>query len=240
MELNTLGELMRDETQDASPPASEIDRLVAGALRRGRRTVVRQRVAAAVACCALLITGAAVAVQIPGRTAEIAPVAPTSQAGPPTVTELLTFFQTHLPDEFGYSEISDDREPMAGEIHVSFTLTDPAGESHAGGGINSGTEKPRCEAFLQCRREPLAGGTLLSMRTPPSEVVGEVDEFYYLQRLDGRVIWFSQGNSFPSRSKRKEITRPTVPLSRAEVRALLTAPAWDPLVARCAAAGPAC
>jgi hypothetical protein len=259
MELNTLGELMRDETQDAAFPGSDVEPLVAEALRRGRRTVVRQRVVAAVAGCALLIAGAAVAGQLPGRSVQMTPAAPTTTAArpepapttttarpepaptptaerlesPPTVTEVLTFFQAHLPDEYSYSEISDDRAPMAGEVGVSFTLTGPTGLTWAGGGIHLEADDQPCRTAEGCVSTPLAGGRLRVMR---AEDKGD-GTWYYHERADGHSVWFFQDNEQRSSGR---INRAKLPFSESEVKALLTAPGWDPLVTRCAAAGPAC
>jgi hypothetical protein len=263
MELNTLGELMRDEAQDAASPGSEVEPLVAGALRRGRRTVVRQRVAATAACCALLVAGAAVVIQLPGRTVAMAPAGPpTAAAEPkptpstptqptpstptqpapgdveaPAVQELLALFQEELSDRFRYSEISDDREPMAGEVAVAFTLTDRKGKSWAGGGIDNEIDNLRCVAADGCTRQSLAGGEVLVMRTPDSMKKAGEGTWYYFKRSDGSWLWFGQNNAFEGKGP---VTRATLPLSKAEVFALLTASAWDPLVERCRAAGPAC
>lgn len=256
MELNTLGELMRDETQGASPPGSDVDGLVAEALRRGRRTVIRQRVVAVVAGCALLVTGAAVAAQIPaGRSVEIAPAAPTTAAPSPKPTrpastaptlsnepgpavhEVLALFQAQLSDQFRYSEISDDRAPVAGEVGVSFTLTDRAGRSWAGGGIDNDIDNLSCKAADGCTERPLDGGHVLVMRTPDSWGKAGDGTWYYHQRSDGSWVWFGQNNVLQGNGP---VTRATLPLSEDEVFALLTAPAWDPLVERCRAAGPEC
>ena len=61
--------------------------------------------------------------------------------------------------------------------------------------------------------------------------------WYYFKRSDGSWVWFGQRNAFQGNGP---VTRSTVPLSESEVRALLTAPEWDPLVDRCRLAGPAC
>lgn len=253
MELDTLRELIRTDEAPA-PDLETVDRMVGGALHRGRRTLVGRRAAAGVAAGALLATAAAVAVQLPGRPVEVGPAdppattvasptstprptpSPTRAAAvePPTRTEVSKVIRAAMPGFTG-SRYSPDFA-LDGEVAVAYTATDRAGRAWVAGGIDNEIKKGACAGGPDCRREPLAGGTLLVMPLPKGKI-GE-GAWYYYHRSDGSWVWFGQQNAFPAQAKK--ITRPTVPLDKAEVRALLTAPAWDPLVQRCRAAGPAC
>lgn len=252
MELNTLGELIRDD-EPTRPSPTTVDRLVTGALRSGRRTRIGRRVAAGVAGCALLVSGAAVVTQWPGRAVEVGPVAPTPSARPsqsltrssteppmsrgvkpPSGDEVLALFKARLPRSFTYSPI-DTKVGMAGEASVAFTVKDTTGRAFVGGGIYNKIEDLECPPD-SCVEEPLADGTVLVMRSPENEKAGE-GAWHYFERADGSWIWFGQRNAFQGNGP---VTRPAVPLSGTEVRQLLTAPEWEPLVERCRAAGPAC
>lgn len=258
MDLDTLGALIRDD-DPTGPSPTTVDRLVTGALHRGRRRRTGHRFAAGMAACALLVTGVAVVTQWPGRAVEVGPVAPTvtlaptaaarpsgsltpSTSGgptsrgvkPPSGAEVLALFKAKLPRSFTYSQI-DTKIGMAGEASVAFTVKDTAGRAFVGGGIYNKFEGLDCPPD-SCVEEPLADGTVLVMRDPKGEKAGE-GAWYYFQRADGSWIWLGQRNAFQGNGP---VTRPAVPLSETEVRRLLTAPEWDPLVKRCRTAGSAC
>lgn len=247
MELNTLGDLIRDD-EPAGPSAETVDRLVTGALRRGRRTRIGRRVAAGVAGCVLLLTGAAVVGQWPGRALNSGPVGPTATMSaspsikpnndrPPTYIDVMNVYETLLGQDFRYSGITNAGE-LPGQVSVTFTATDSAGRAWMGGGVDNEMAAEVVEECdpETCTRETLAGGTLTTTWSPPGDKVGD-DRWYSFERPDGRWAWFGQANHFEGNGP---VTRPEVPLTDAQVRALLTAPEWDALVERCAAASLNC
>lgn len=242
MEPNPLDELIRSD-EPAAPSPQTVDRLVTGALRRGRRSMIGRRVAAGVAGGALLLTGVAVVGQLPGRGLELGPVAPTATATstpdpvrPPTVLDVMSVLEPAMPAGAELSEIDTTGAPE-GEVAVSFTMTDRAGRAWVGGGIDNEIDDTECDAADGCTRESLGGGTVWVARNLPGEKAGR-GTWYSFQRPDGHWVWFGQDNNVSGGNG--PVTRPEVPLSEDQVRRLLTAPAWDALVARCVAAGPAC
>lgn len=260
MELNTLADLIRsDEPVDPSP--GTVDRLVTGALRQGRRTRIGRRVAVGLAGGALLVSGAAVVGQWPGGPVEVAPAAPAATATasvtpepsesptpsesdrpvsraikPPTQREVLSVLKSGLPPGFEVGQARlKDASPESG-VSTSFVVTDEAGRAFIGGGVDRADTEVECDPGT-CTREELAGGTVLVLRSPEGEKTGD-GTWYYFQRPDGGWVWIGQDNALDGGSR--PVSRPELPLTHAQVRSMLTAPGWDPLVARCTVAGPAC
>lgn len=262
MDRNPLDELIR-RAEPAGPSASTVDRLVTGALHRGRRSLVLRRMAAGIACGALLTTGAAVAGQLPGRGVEAAPAAPSATATPtparsasvaaptpaaptntpagttgppPSHLDVLKVLRPALPKGSKVSQIGDD--DLVGQVSVMFTMTDADGRAFVAGGVYNDLEDLPCTAGDGCTQETLAGGNLSVMRDPGGSRGKAGDgTWYYFERSDGSWIWFGQRNAFEGNGP---VTRPEVPLGDPEVRQLLTAPAWESLVERCRAARDSC
>ncbi len=260
MELNTLGELIREDDPDGVSPQT-VDRVVTGAVRRGRRTRTAWQAAGGLATCALLVGGVAVAAQWPGPAVEIAPGGPpattsvrpsatatsspmpasstptptATRVKPPTQREVLAVLTAGLPSRFEVGQARlKDRSPESG-VSTSFVVTDRAGQAFVGGGVDPAINLT-CDPKT-CTRKALAGGTVLVLRSPAGEKTGD-GTWYYYERPDGGWVWLGQDNAL--NGGKAPVSRPELPLTEAEVRTLLTAPGWDPLVKRCRAAGPAC
>lgn len=256
MELNALGELIRQD-EPAGPPARTVDRVVTGALRRGHRTRIGRRVAAGTTGGALVAAAAAAVLPWSGPSAEIAPAAPPTTVAtspssnpsrspsptptpttvkPPTQREVLSVLTAGLPSRFEVGRARLKDESLESGVSTSFVVTDRAGQAFVGGGVDPAVKGLTCDPET-CSKKDLAGGTVLVLRSPEGEKTGD-GTWYYYERPDGGWVWLGQDNALNGGNE--PVSRPELPLTEAEVRALLTAPGWDPLVERCLAAGPEC
>jgi hypothetical protein len=238
-----------------------VDALVSGAVRQGRRRRARQRALPVLVGVVALVTAVGlagivavgdgrssgpVAVPTPPSTT-VSPSAGTTEL---TSADVLAVVQAYVPEDMSVTEISLWNDPEAAEATklqhalVVLTLKDKDGPARAEAALNKDTN-PRngCTRQGHCRRIMVGGKTFSAFTDWKTRGgVRLIDVGTYYERPDGLVTSFKQHNFVDydgpatrptAQGEGWPVTGPILPLTQAEVQALLTAPEWDLLALRC-------
>ncbi len=239
-----------------------VDAIIAGSVRLGRRRRVRQRALPALAGVVALATALGLAGILAVRdgrsTTPVATTTPSSSStarpapiGPPlTSADVLGVVRAYLPDGMSLTEryIFDDPQLAKENAVALMTLKDRDGPAQAEALLrSSGEPGSGCTRQGHCRRIRVEGRTFYEYtdwKTRGGVRYYDVATYYY--RPDGLVTGLQQHNyvdrggpvTRPTRrglttSEGWPVTGKTMPLTQAEVQALLTAPEWDALAPRC-------
>lgn len=177
-------------------------------------------------------------------------VTPSASTPGLTSADVLAVVQAYVPDDMSVTEIGLSNDPESAETieldHalVVLTLRDKDGPALAEAALNKDTN-PRngCTREGHCRRIRVGGKTFYEFTDWKTRGgVRLIDVGTYYERPDGLVTSFTQHNFVDydgpatrptAQGEGWPVTGPTLPLTQAEVQALLTAPEWDALAPRC-------
>jgi hypothetical protein len=184
-----------------------------------------------------------------------APTASPSPVNPLTSADALAVVRAHLPVGMTATERGLWGDPQADRLEkqkasVLMTLEDGDGPARAQAGLytvrslENGRPGTGCTREGHCRRIRVDGKTFIEYTDWKGRGKDRhYDVGTYYLRSDGLFTGFLQHNfvdhggpvTRPPLRGRPEwpVTGPTLPLSQAEVRVLLTAPEWDALAPRC-------
>ncbi|HWJ54196.1 MAG TPA: hypothetical protein VNT24_12545 [Propionibacteriaceae bacterium] len=220
-----------------------VEAIISEAVRQGRRRRVRQRALPALIGVIVLVTAVSLAGILAVRdgrsptpvatpTSSTATATPSTNPDELTSADVLALVRSHLPKGMSATEVSYWGNPEADEqwrqAVVRMTLNDAAGPAQAEAGLDHRVD-PRsgCTREGHCRRIRAGGRTFYEFtdwKTHGGVRLYDVGTYY--QRPDGKVTFFKQHNFVHDGG-------PTLPLTVAEVQALLTATEWDALADRC-------
>ena len=245
-----------DEPQDQravdETAGGEIDLLVIGSDRQGHRPPRRWTFAALISGLAVVAVVALAgnlalthglsspdarptpsSATLPGS---VGPGVPTSStAMTKKQLEILALIESELPGELkvtGHHGIGESSI-------VAMAILDSQGYTwvDARVGTAGGYGWDPCRSEASCTIKRVKDGTLYSLQ----ELETNGNRSHYsatstYERSDGRYVYFNQSNVFDPDGRRS-----TMPLTDSQVRQMVTAPAWDALVADCQPApGPNC
>ncbi len=254
MDESSMIERLRFDADQIDTEDTDVDALVGGALRQGHRRRARRRVGAAVTgsvvavglAAAVLVGGATSArtgvpvpapagpsvssaatpsAKTPSATATSAPPASTGRlSGAPAQVEVT--LATLLPKSITVTRaVSDSSTAAEGrELNAYLVLRDAAGVSNTSAGVGAGRYTDICASNNPCTETEVGGGTLWVTGGGPDPDKAGDDQSVFYNRPAGGHVWLTQTNFADGNGP---VTRPGLPLTDSEVRALVTSSAWD-------------
>jgi hypothetical protein len=258
MTMNTSELIERLRAADAID-VENVDAIVAEALRQGQRRRVRQRALPVLVCAVALATAVGLAGILAVRDGRSStPVAtpsspstpsPSPIGAPLTSADVVGVVQAYLPEGMSATEINHDGDPEVDTLYkqhawVVLTLKDKQGPARAEVALSKDVKVGSgCTREGHCRRIRVGGKTFYEYTDwKMHRGVRLIDIGTYYERPDGLVTSIKQHNFVDhdgpvtrptARGESWPVTGPALPLTQAEVQALLTAPEWDALAPRC-------
>lgn len=255
--IRLRADLHDDTREHADNPDPRLGRIIATAVRSGRRRRARGRLltTTAVAAATVAMVGAVSTLVWPASTLEgrlAEPAAPPTASASATPTaksvdplplaatgqDLIDTLSGLLPSTFQVSDASSYVFPQNYEMHAGLTATDESGSAWVGAGLDASSQPSCGDAKLDrgCSTTVVDGVTLTVQKHVTNSKACNFTRYAY-NRPTGGSVWFGQVNTAGHLSSGPDLnvecdhrtTRPHEPLTDQQVKDLLTNSAWDPL-----------